>query len=90
MDRQSAQQKKGELTDTEIKSLMKEWYDRRTEGELNKAVVDQEIKSIESKLKKYNITQLGAIIIKQEDRTMRFLVCQMGGCAGKEVREIKC
>ncbi len=44
---------------------------------------------MESKLKKYNITQLGAIPIKQEDGTMRILVCRMGGCTGKEVREIK-
>jgi hypothetical protein len=77
MDRWSGQQKKGKLTDAEIKGLVKEWYNRRTEGELNKAVVDREMKSIESKLKKYNVTQLGAIPIKQEDRSMRILVCQM-------------
>jgi hypothetical protein len=43
MDRQSAQQKKGKLTDAEIKGLVKEWYDRRMEGNLNKAVIGWEM-----------------------------------------------
>ena len=33
--------------------------------------------------------QLGEIPIEREDGTMRIMVCQMGGCVGKEVREIK-
>ena len=33
--------------------------------------------------------QLGEIPIEREDGTMRIMVFQMGGCAGKEVREIK-
>ncbi len=33
--------------------------------------------------------QLGEIPIEREDATMRIMVCQMGGCTGKEVREIK-
>ncbi len=44
---------------------------------------------MEAKLEKYNVDQLGEITIEGEDRTMRIMVCQMGGCAGKEVREIK-
>jgi hypothetical protein len=89
MDRWSAQQKKGKLTDTEIKGLIKEWYDRRMEGNLNKAVIDREMQAMEAKLEKYNVEQLGEIPIKREDGTMRKLVCQMGGCTGKEVRRIK-
>ncbi len=89
MDRWSAQQKKGKLTDAEIKGLIKEWYDRRTEGNLNKAVIDQEIQAMEAKLAKYNIEQLGEIPIKREDGTMQVLGCQMGGCAGKKVQQIK-
>jgi len=34
------------------------------------------------------VDQLGEIPIEREDGTMRIMVCQMGGCAGKEVREI--
>jgi hypothetical protein len=85
MDRWSVQQKKGKLIEAETKGLVKEWYDRRSEGELNKAVVDWEMKSMETKLKKYNVTQLGEIPIKSKDGTIQIIVCQMGGCTGKEV-----
>ncbi len=85
MDRRSAQQEKGKLTDTEIKGLVKEWYDRRMEGNLNKVVIDRDMQAMEKKLAKYNVEQLGEIPIKREDGTMPVLVCQMGGCAGKEV-----
>ncbi len=44
---------------------------------------------MEAKLTKYNLEQLGEIPIKREDGTMRILVRQKGGCAGKEVRQIK-
>ncbi len=37
----------------------------------------------------YNINQLGDIPTKREDDTMRILVCQMGGCASGNTREIK-
>jgi hypothetical protein len=81
MDRQITQQKQ--------KGLVKDWHDQRREGDLNQPVVDREMKTMEAKLAKYNVDQLGEIPIEREDRTMRITVCQMGGCAGKEVIEIK-
>jgi hypothetical protein len=89
MDRRFTQQKQGKLTDAEIKGLVKDWHDQRTEGDLNKAVLDRKMKAMEAKLEKYNVDQLGEIPIEREDGTMRIMVCQMGGCAGKEVRKIK-
>ncbi len=89
MDRWSAQQIKGKVTDAEIKSLVKEWYDRRTKGDLKKAVIDREMRAMEAKLAKYNVEQLGEIPIMQKDGPMRILVCQTGGCMGKEVRQKK-
>jgi hypothetical protein len=89
MDRRSTQQKQWKLTDAEIKGLIKDWHDRRMEGDLNQAVIDREMKAIEAKLAKYNVDQLGEIPLEREDGTMRIMVCQMGGCTGKEVREIK-
>ncbi len=89
MDRWSAQQKKGKLTDAEIKDLIKEWYDRRMEGDLNKAVINWEMRAMEAKLAKYNVEQLDEMPIRRKDGTMWILACQMGGCAGKEVRQIK-
>ncbi len=74
MDRWSAQQKKGKVTDAEIKGLVKKWYDRRREGDLNKVVIviDQEMQAMEEKLVKYNVEQLGEIPITREDRKCRF------------------
>jgi hypothetical protein len=89
MDRRLTQQKQGKLMDAEIKGLVKEWHDQRREGDLNQAIVDREMKTMKAKLAKYNVEQLGEIPIEREDGTMRIMVCQMGGCAGKEVREIK-
>jgi hypothetical protein len=89
MDRRLAQHNQGKLTDTEIKGLVKDWHDQRREGDLNQAVVDREMKTMEAKLAKYNVDQLGEIPIERENGTMKIMVCQMGGCVGKEVREIK-
>ncbi len=69
--------------------LLKDWHDRRTEGDLNQAAADREMKAIEAKLAKYNVDWLGEIPLERADGTMRIMVCQMGGCTGKEVREIK-
>ncbi len=43
LDRQQALNKKGTLTDGEIKSLVKEWHDNRTEAELNHETVEMEL-----------------------------------------------
>ena len=52
MDRWLTQQKQGKLTDAEIKGLVKDWHDHRTEGDLNKAIVDRDMKAMEAKLEK--------------------------------------
>jgi hypothetical protein len=44
---------------------------------------------MQKKIKRYNIAQLGDILMEREDGTMRILVCQMGGCASIEMRGIK-
>ena len=89
LDRQQALSKKGTLTDGEIKSLVKEWHDNRTEAELNHETVEMELKAMEKKLTKYNVERLGDLPNEQEDGTMRVLICYMGGCASRETREIK-
>jgi hypothetical protein len=47
------------------------------------------MRAMKAKLVKYNVEQLGKIQIKREDGTIQILVCQMGGCTGKEVQQIK-
>jgi hypothetical protein len=76
--------KKGTLTDGEIKSLVRDWHDRRTEEELNHVMVKMEMKEVEKKLAKYNVARLGDIPLERDDDTMRVLVSQMGGCASRE------
>ncbi len=44
---------------------------------------------MEKKLIRYNIERLGEIPTEREDGMMRVLVSRMGGCASKEIREIK-
>ena len=87
--RRQALHKKGTLTDGEIKSLVKEWHDRRTEAELDQATVNMELQAMAKKLHKYNVEKLGELPTEREDGTMRVLVSQMGGCALMETREIK-
>ncbi len=48
-----------------------------------------ETKAMENKLGRYNVEQLGEIPVDREDGMMQILVCQMGGCASREAREIK-
>ncbi len=48
-----------------------------------------ETKALKSKVRKYNVPQLGDIKEERDDGNMRILICQMGGCASKEIREIK-
>ncbi len=89
LDRRQALNKKGILTDWEIKSLVREWHDQRAEEDLSALMVVMEMKAMEKKLTTYNVEQLGDTPIKREDGTMRVLVSQMGGCASMETREIK-
>ncbi len=83
------QQKKSLLTDAEIQKLVTEWQDGQGKAELDQATIDREVKTMEEKLNKYNVATLGEVPTQQEDRSFRILVCQMGGCFGKEVRELK-
>ncbi len=87
MDKRSVQQKKGLLTDAEILKLVTEWQDKRGEEDLKQATIDREVKTMEEKLNKYNVPTLGEVPTQREDGSFRILVCQMGGCSGKEVRE---
>ncbi len=89
LDRRIVKNKRGNLTEREIQMLVKDWHDRRSEGDLRLETIEMETKLMEKKLRKYNMEQLGEMPLKQEDGTMQILVCLMGGCASMEVREFK-
>ena len=89
IERRQLQNKKGILSDEDIRVLAKQWQDQRTEGELNQQTVEMELSAMEKTLAQYNVEQLGEMPVVREDGTMRILVCQMGGLASAEVREFK-
>jgi hypothetical protein len=59
LDRQQALNNNGVLTDGEIKSLVKDWHDKRSEKELNQESVKMEMRAMEKKLTKYNVERPG-------------------------------
>ena len=89
IERQQLHNKKGKLTEGEIKLLVKDWHDQRTEKNLNQVMVEMDMHAMEKTLSLYNMEQLGDIPINQEDAVMKILVCHMGGLTSKEVREFK-
>ena len=89
IERRTIVNKKGKLTDEEIKALVKELHDHRAEEELNDETVEREMKSMELTIARYNVEQLGEMPTEREDGAVRILVCQMGGLASPEVRAIK-
>ncbi len=58
--------------------LVKDWHDRCLEGDLRLETIEMETKSMEKKLRKYNVEQLGEMPLEREDGTMWILVCPMG------------
>ncbi len=89
IDRRQSLNKKGTLTEWDIKSLVKEWHDVRTEEELNQATMETKLRAMDKKRHRYNVACLGSIPMEREDGTMRVLVSQMGGCASVESRKKK-
>ena len=89
MKRRLVQLKRGILTDADIKKLITEQLDGRRESELDQATVDREIQTMAQKMDKYNVPSLGDIPTQRDDGSFRILVCQMGRCAGREIREQK-
>jgi hypothetical protein len=77
------------LSDAEIQKLVMEWQDVQGKAELNQATINREVKTMEAKLNKYNMATLGEIPTQCDNGAFRILACQMGGCLGKEVRELK-
>ncbi len=44
---------------------------------------------MQRKIQHYIVEQLGGIPPERDNRAMRILVCQMGGCASAKTRDIK-
>jgi hypothetical protein len=59
LDRCIVKNKRGSLSEREIQTLVKDWHDRRSEGDLQQGTIEMETKSMEKKLRRYNVEQLG-------------------------------
>jgi hypothetical protein len=69
--------------------LVKDLHDRRQEDELEQGTADKKMEAMQRKIQCYNVEQLGGIPPERDNRAMRTLVCQMGGCASAKTRDIK-
>jgi hypothetical protein len=81
LDRRIVKNKTGSLSEREFQTLVKDWQDRRLEGGLRQGTIEMKTKSMEKKLRRYNVEQLGEMPLEREDETTRIVVCQMGGYA---------
>ena len=61
MERRLVQQKRGILTKSEINRIVKDWGDQRAEEDLDNAAIKREVKRLEEKFKRYNVSELGSM-----------------------------
>ncbi len=52
LDRCIVKNKRGSLSEREIQTLVKDWHDRRLEGDLRQGTIEIETKSMEKKVRR--------------------------------------
>ena len=73
MSRKLKNGKRRMLTETEVKAVVDQWVDSRSEEELDQQVVRNEIKKLEKKLAKCNIPPVGHMEEDKEEGSCRIL-----------------
>ena len=68
MSRKLKNGKRGMLTETEVKAVINQRVDSRSEEELDQQVVRNEIKKLEKKLAKYNIPPVGHTLRRTQEK----------------------
>ncbi len=71
MEKKLAMQKKGLLSDQEIRRIVDKWKDKREEDNLDPGVVEREVKILEKKFKQHNVPWIGHITEERDDRNFR-------------------
>ena len=89
MNQKLNQGKRKTLTENEVKAVVDQWTDERSEEELNQEVVQKEIRKLETKLKKYNVPHVGGMEEDKEEGRCRILYNQMNNASTNFVRDIK-
>ena len=89
MSRKLKNGKRRTLTEVEVKAVVDQWTDNRSEEELDQEVVKKEIQKLEKKLARYNVPPVGSITEDKGEGTCRILYSQLNNASTRAVREIK-
>ena len=65
MERRLAQQKRGILTKNKINNIVKDWEDQRGEEDLDKSAIKCEVKRLEKRFKRYNVSELDSMLTEK-------------------------
>ena len=74
---------------SEINHIVKDWGDQRAEEDLDKAAIKREVRRLEKKFKRYNVSEPGSMPIEKQEGRCRMMYCQLNNVSMMEVREVK-
>ena len=89
IERRLAYQKRGFLSEEEIRNSVTEFRNLRSETELDPVVVRDEIERFNRRMKQYSNDPVGNMSEDKEVGRVRFLFCQTNNMSTKQVREVK-
>ena len=82
-------EKRRMLTEVEVKAVVDQWVDNRSEEELDQQVVKKEIQKLEKKLARYNVSPVGHTNEDKGEGTCRILYSQLNNASTRVARDIK-
>jgi hypothetical protein len=62
LDSKAIENKKGTLTNEEIKLLVKKFHNCQTEGKLQQGIAETEMRATKKKIQRYSVEQLGEVL----------------------------
>ena len=90
MERKLGNGKRKTLTEHEVKAVVDQWTDNRSEEELSEEVVRKKTRKLESKLERYNAPPVGSMEEDKDEGRCRVLYNQMNNASTstRAVRDI--
>ena len=89
MSRKLENEKRRMLTEMEVKAVVDQWVDNRSEEELDQQIVKKEIQKLEKKLARYNVPPVGHMDEDKGEGTCRILYSQLNNASTRVVRNVK-
>ena len=89
IERKLAHQKKGFLSEQEVRESVNEFQDLRSEEELDATIVKDEIERFNRRMVQYNNDPVGNMSSEKEEGRLRFLFCQTNNMSSTPVRQLK-